>query len=60
MRLICLGVVGLNKNAKLAWNLLAVTLIALAVLVAMLIFSVALREKIIEAFQIFVESVFGG
>jgi len=50
----------MSKDAKLAWNLLAVTLIALAVLVAMLIFSVALREKIIEAFQIFVESVFGG
>ena len=60
MRLICWGVAGLRKDAKLAWNLLVITLIALAVLVAMLIFSVALREKIIEAFQIFVDSVFGG
>lgn len=50
----------MSKDAKIAWNLLVVTLIALAVLVALLIFSVALREKIIEAFQTFVESVFGG
>ena len=50
----------LGKNAKLSWNLLAVSLIALAVLVAMLIFSVQLRDKIIEMFKIFVESVFGG
>lgn len=51
--------VGLNKRGDLHWELLAVTLIALAVLVAMLIFSTFMRERIIEAFQVFVERVFG-
>lgn len=48
-----------NKKGDLHWDLLVIILLALAVLVAMLIFSTFMREKIIEAFQVFVEKVFG-
>lgn len=48
-----------NKRGVLSWEMLAVILLALAVLVAMLIFSNFIRERIVEAFQVLVEAVFG-
>ncbi len=52
--------VGLDKGAKLSWDLLAVILIALSVLIVLLLFSSFIRERIVEAFQVFVETLFGG
>ncbi len=49
----------MNKSAKLSWELLAVIILSMVVLVSMLIFSTFIREKIIEAFKVFVENVFG-
>ncbi|MFH0752806.1 MAG: hypothetical protein V1914_04405 [archaeon] len=49
----------LNKGGKISWDLLAVILITLAVLVTMLLFSAFIREKVVEAFQVFVGTIFG-
>ncbi len=49
----------MNKKGKLAWELLAVIIIALLVLVVMLLFSNFIRDKILEAFQVLVETIFG-
>lgn len=49
----------MRKKGALSWEVLAIILVSLAVLVAMLMFSTFIREKIVEAFQVFVESVFG-
>lgn len=49
----------LHKRGELQWETLAIILLALAVLVAMLVFSTFMREKIVEAFQTLVETIFG-
>jgi len=49
----------LNKKGELSWEVLAVILLALAVLVIMLIFSTTVKEKIVEAFGTLVETIFG-
>lgn len=55
----CWEVAGLRKRGELSWEMLAVFLLALAILVVMLVFSTFMREKIIEAFHVFVETIFG-
>ena len=48
-----------NKKAELAWEQIAIIIIGLVVVLAIIIFSTQLKEKIIEGISYFSETILG-
>mgnify|MGYP001563647044 CR=1 FL=1 len=49
----------MSKKAELAWEYVAVIIIGLVVLLALILFSTQLKDKIIEGISYFTEKILG-
>ena len=49
----------MNKKAELAWDYVAIIVLGLVVLLALILFSDQLKEKIIDGIHYFTESILG-
>lgn len=48
-----------NKKGTIAWEYVAAAIIGLVVILIVILFSVAIREKVLEGFRYFIENVLG-